>query len=299
MVQEYEHHIPVMLQEVLEYLNPKRGDIIVDGTLGFAGHSKAILEKITPGGKLVGLDQDKEALAIAKKNLTEYAADTDLVNKNFVEIDEVLKSGGIKQVSGIVLDLGISSYQIDRPERGFSVRHDGPLDMRMNAEADLKASDIVNTYSEKDIAEILKEYGEERFSFRVARFIVEERKKKLIETTSQLSQIVMRALGARGKTQKIHPATRTFQGLRIAVNDELNKLSLTIDKAVTLLKPGGRLVIISFHSLEDRIVKTKFRDFAKDKKIHLLTKKPVYPTDQELAVNPRARSAKMRAAERI
>lgn len=299
MMDQDEYHKSVMLEEVVANLNLSPGDIIVDGTVGFAGHAQAILKKILPGGKLIGFDQDSDALNIARKKLALCSNDTVLVNKNFVAMKDVLRSLDINFVQGIVLDLGVSSYQVDTPERGFSLRHDGPLDMRMNKAGDLKASDIVNTYAENEIAQILRNYGEERFNHRIARFIVETRKKKLFETTHQLAEVVMRALGARGKTQKIHPATRTFQALRIAVNDELNKLSLALDCAIEVLESGGRLVVISFHSLEDRIVKTKFKEFSINRKADLVTKKPIYPTDAEISVNPRARSAKMRVAERI
>lgn len=299
MVEDYEFHVPVMLKEVIEGLHLKQGDVVVDGTLGLAGHSKEILKVIRPGGKLIGIDQDQDALKQAKINLSAASSDIYLVRNNFAEIDQILKNLEIKNVNAILMDLGISSFQIDSPERGFSLRKEGPLDMRMDLSGEFKASDIINTYTESDLADILKNFGEERFSRRIAKFIVEERKKKMIQTTTHLAQVVVRALGIRGKSQKIHPATRTFQALRIVVNDELNRLALTIDRAVTHLKRHGRLAVISFHSLEDRIVKTKFRELAKEKKIHLITKKPLYPTDEEIKLNPRSRSARLRVAERV
>ena len=299
MVKNDEFHVPVMLKEVLEGLQVKPGSVVIDGTLGFAGHSKEILKLIRPGGKLIGIDQDQDALRQAKINLSAESPDIHLVHHNFVEIDQILKNLGIKNVNAILLDLGISSFQIDSPERGFSLRKEGPLDMRMDVSGTFKASDIINTYTESDLADILKNFGEERFSRRIAKFIVEERKKTTIQTTTHLAQIVVRALGIRGKSQKIHPATRTFQALRIVVNDELNRLALTIDRAVSLLKKHGRLAVISFHSLEDRIVKTRFRELAKEKKVQLVTKKPLYPTEEEISINPRSRSARLRVAERV
>ncbi len=299
MVKDDEFHVPVMLKEVLEGLQVKPGSVVIDGTLGFAGHSKEILKLIRPGGKLIGIDQDQDALRQAKINLSAESPDIHLVHHNFIEIDQILKNLGIKNVNAILLDLGISSFQIDSPERGFSLRKEGPLDMRMDVSGTFKASDIINTYTESDLADILKNFGEERFSRRIAKFIVEERKKTTIQTTTHLAQIVVRALGMRGKNQKIHPATRTFQALRIVVNDELNRLALTIDRAVSLLKKQGRLAVISFHSLEDRIVKTKFRELAKEKKMQLVTKKPLYPTEEEISINPRSRSARLRVAERV
>lgn len=299
MVKDDEFHVPVMLKEVLEGLDLKPGNVVVDGTLGFAGHSKEILKVISPGGKLIGIDQDQDALRHARINLSAESSDIHLVHHNFVEIDQILKNLGIKNVNAILLDLGISSFQIDSPERGFSLRKEGPLDMRMDATGEFKASDIINTYTESDLADVLKNFGEERFSRRIARFIVEERKKTTIQTTTHLARIVVRALGIRGKSQKIHPATRTFQALRIVVNDELNRLALTIDRAVSLLKKQGRLAVVSFHSLEDRIVKTKFRELAKEKKMRLVTKKPLYPTEEEIRINPRSRSARLRIAERV
>ncbi len=299
MVKDDEFHVPVMLKEALEGLQVKPGSVVVDGTLGFAGHSKEILKAIRPGGKLIGIDQDQDALRHARINLNAESPDIHLVHHNFVEMDQILKNLGIKNVNAILLDLGISSFQIDSPERGFSLRKEGPLDMRMDVSSEFKASDIINTYTESDLADVLKNFGEERFSRRIAKFIVDERKKTTIQTTTHLAQIVVRALGIRGKSQKIHPATRTFQALRIVVNDELNRLALTIDRAVSLLKKHGRLAVISFHSLEDRIVKTKFRELAKEKKMQLVTKKPLYPTEEEIKINPRSRSARLRVAERV
>ncbi len=291
-------HLPVMVEEVLSYLAPKENEVFVDGTLGMAGHSIRILEKIGSKGLLVGMDRDEQSLSIARERLQEFAHQCHFVHKDFRYIDEVLADLNIQKVDGILLDLGISSFQLDNPRRGFSLRSSGPLDMRMDQNAAISAYDLVNSLSEKEIAAILKEFGEERWAGRIARGIVSERSKRPIENTDELSDIVVRSVPFHGKPQRLHPATRTFQAFRIAVNHELETLDIVIDKCVSHLRPKGRLGIISFHSLEDRIVKNKFKMFQRAGIVEPLVKKPIRPTDEEVEINPRARSARFRVLER-
>jgi 16S rRNA (cytosine1402-N4)-methyltransferase len=288
-------HISVMSTEAVEYLNLKKGGTVIDCTVGLGGHAEAILEEIGPWGRLVGIDLDRDALDEAEKRLSRFD-NFQLVQNNFRNIDSVLQALKITDIDGIMLDLGVSSLQLDKPSRGFSFKHDAPLDMRMDKTLQLSAFDLVNFLPQESLADILKKYGQERWSNRIARAIVRERKKATIVTTTQLAQLVLRVVPSR--YTKIHPATRTFQALRIAVNDELEALKEVLDKCVECIKPGARICVISFHSLEDGIVKHHFRKLAKEGKIDILTKKPLTPTDEEVGENPRARSAKMRAAER-
>lgn len=295
---ELYNHLPVMVEEVLEYMAPKPNEIFVDGTLGMGGHAKRILQRIGPKGLLIGMDRDETSLTKAENVLSEFLHQCHFVHKDFRFIDEALNDLNIQKVDGVFLDLGISSYQLDNPERGFSLRQTGPLDMRMDRNGPISAYDLVNSLSEKEIAIILKDYGEERWSNRIARLIVSERSKRPIEFTDELSKIVLKAVPLKGKPQRIHPATRTFQAFRIAVNRELETLEIVIDKCISLLKPNGRLGIISFHSLEDRIVKNKFKMFAKANLARCILKKPLRPSGKEIAMNPRSRSARFRIIER-
>ena len=292
-------HIPVMLKEVIEHLHPKPGDVFVDGTLGMGGHAKAILDCIGHEGRLIGIDRDAQVLAIAKNRLENCSGQCDFVHKNYRAIDTVLTKLNIEKVDGILLDLGLSSFQLDNPERGFSLRTEGPLDMRMDQESPISAFDLVNSLSEKEISFILKNFGQERWHYRIARYVVSQRSEKPIETTKELSNVVLRAMPRASKREKAHPATRTFQAFRIAVNRELEGLEEALDKCVSALKPGGRIAVLAFHSLEDRIVKQGFRRMAKGGLLDLITKKPLRTTDEEAGRNPRARSARLRVAERI
>ena len=294
-------HVPVLLNEVLEYLDPKSGGTYIDGTLGMGGHSEAILEKIGKDGWLVGLDRDSEAIKLARQRLQPFEGQFTLCHENYYNMAKVIEELKVEDVDGILLDLGISSFQMDDPKRGFSVRAQGPLDMRMNPEAHVSAYDLVNSLSENELATIIKEYGEERFSKRIARYIVNSRAERPIETTDQLSQIVLKAMpfNKKPKGEKIHPATRTFQALRIAVNRELEALEHFLSDALDILKPGGRMAIIAFHSLEDRMVKHTFRGWARENKVNLIMKKPIFPTDEEVENNRRARSARLRVVEKI
>ncbi len=291
-------HIPVMLNEVIEYLKPALGNTFVDGTLGLGGHAEVMLGLIGTKGRLIGIDRDAQALAVARENLKDYQGQCDFVHDNYCHIDKVLDGLGIQTVDCILLDLGLSSFQLNNPERGFSFRAEGPLDMRMDQDSYISAFDLVNSLSEKEISAILKDLGEERWHHRIARGIVQERSRKPVETTKELGDIVLRAMPRRKEWQKIHPATRTFQAFRIAVNRELEGLEEALDKCIGALAAGGRIGVISFHSLEDRIVKQKFRSLAKDGILNLIVKKPLRPSDGEAKVNPRARSARLRIAER-
>ena len=292
-------HKPVMLEEALSFLNLKRGDVVLDATVGAGGHAKEILKKITPTGKLVGVDADQSVLEIAEGNLKEFEGSFRLINDNFKNLDRIISEEDIKKVDAILFDLGVSSYQFDTPERGFSIRYNSRLDMRMDPNLKLTAYDIVNRYSEKDLSSIIEQFGEERFHNRIARFIAKERKARPIETTYELSAVIHKAVGSRYRKGRIDPATRTFQALRIAVNDELTALDEALKRAVFWLRPGGRICVISFHSLEDRVVKNLFKGYSKLGVLKILTKKPARPSAEERASNPRSRSAKLRAAERL
>lgn len=291
-------HLPVMAREVEEFLNPQAGGCFLDGTLGLAGHSALIAQKIGSSGRLIALDKDQKALALARKKLSTFTGKVDLVHSDFRDFDVVLKKLGVDAVDGMLFDLGISSFQLDAPERGFSFRSEGPLDMRMNQDALTSAADIINTLQEEDLANVIFTFGEERFSRRIAKAIVQYRARKKIETTKELEEIIFTSVPVSYRRQKIHPATRTFQAIRIAVNRELESLQLVMDKCADYLKEGGRIGVISFHSLEDRIVKEKFKSLAKSGIMTLIVKKPLRPSDDEIKSNPRARSARFRVAER-
>jgi 16S rRNA (cytosine1402-N4)-methyltransferase len=281
-------HIPVMLQETLQYLAPAPGKTIVDCTLGFGGHAAALL---SGGASVIGIDQDLDALEAVRAKLS-GGGKIVLVHDNFSNIRQAIK----EPVDGFLFDLGVSSYQIDEAGRGFSIRSDGPLDMRMNRKKELTAAKIVNEYSQEELEKIFFEYGEERFSKRIARSIIFRREKKKIETTFELKEIIEKAIPTWKKRES---ATRIFQALRIEVNGELENLKKALGDAVRLLKPGGRLVVISYHSLEDRIAKRFMVEGKKNGILETLTKKPVTAGEAEAGANPRARSAKLRAAEKI
>ena len=304
-----------MPQEVLELLQPRPGGTYLDGTLGGAGHARLILEASSPDGRLVGLDRDPEALAAASSVLTPFGDRATLEQANFSVMAQVLAQLGINGVDGILLDLGVSSRQLDTPQRGFSFRDDGPLDMRMGPDAGMSAADVVNSFKQDELRRIFREFGEERFAGRIARRIVERREEEPFTTTGELADTVKAAIPAHlAAKQKIHPATRVFQALRIYVNDELGHLSTTLESALPLLNPDARFVVISFHSLEDRLVKRAFRLAAKGcicppkvpictcgktSQAEIVTRKGVRPTAEEVAQNPRARSAVVRAISKL
>lgn len=292
-------HQSVLLHKAVGHLNLSKGAVVVDATVGGGGHSEEMLKNILPGGRLIGIDADIDALAVAKERLKSYADSITLVNDNFRNIDRILKIQNIKNVDAVLLDVGISSYQLDDASRGFGIMSDGPLDMRMSRSSDITAYDIVNKYREEKISEIIEKYGEERFHNRIARFIKDAREHKSIETTGELAAIVKRAVGYKYRNLKIHPATRTFQAIRIFVNDELGALEEALKSSIFWLKTGGRIAVISFHSLEDRIVKNMFKGYAKLGVLKIITKKPLIPEQEEIIHNPRSRSAKLRVAERI
>ena len=284
-------HKSVLLQEVIKNLMPISG-IVIDATLGGGGHSEEILKNSK--AFLVGIDQDGEALAAAKKKLACFKDRTIFVQDNFGNLDKIIKKLDlVGKVSALLMDLGVSSFQFDKPERGFSIKKSGPLDMRMNSRSSLTAYEIVNSWPEKDIADLIYQYGEEKASRKIAKKIVEERRKEKIKTTDYLAKIVKEALGNRGFT-RIHPATKTFQALRIKVNNELDNLEKALSFLPKMMNENGKIAIISFHSLEDRIVKRCFRDMKKNNLGEIITKKPIIPQKEEIEKNSRARSAKLR-----
>ena len=292
-------HKPVMREEISRYLNLNPGKTILDCTIGTGGHAQEILKNISPNGKLIGIDRDSDSISQADENLKNFSGFYTLVKEDFRHLDLVLEKLNVERIDGILFDLGLSSFQLDDPERGFSIRGDGPLDMRMDKNSYISAYDLVNSLSEGEISSILRNFGQERWHNRIAHLVVEQRLRNPISTTRELSDIVIKAVGYRGSAQKIHPATRTFQAFRIAVNRELEALDIALDKAISFLKKNGRICVISFHSLEDKIVKEKFRQFSKENILKIITKKPLRPTQDEVALNKRSRSAKLRVAERI
>jgi 16S rRNA (cytosine1402-N4)-methyltransferase len=288
-----------MLDEAISSLNLKPDYIVLDATVGGGGHSREILKRIMPGGKLIGLDADEAALKRAAENLAEFAGNFKLVNENFRNLDRALAKENIKSLNAVLMDIGVSSFQLDDGERGFSIKNDAKLDMRMDRRLTTSAYDIINRYKEADLSDIIYRYGEERFSRKIARRISEERKLKPIETTTHLAEVVRRAIGPGHKKFRIDPATRTFQAIRIAVNDELGALEEGLKKAVSWLDVGARIAVITFHSLEDRIVKNLFKGYAGLGVLKIITKKPIGSSEEEIAANPRARSGRLRVAERI
>jgi len=289
-------HAPVLLAEVLDFLAPASAGVYVDANLGMGGHSEAILERSEPGGRVVAFDLDATAIALARRRLARFGGRLTCVNDNFAAMPQRLRDLGLKKVDGILLDLGLSSYQLERSGRGFSFLADEPLDMRMDASQGPTAADLVNRAPEKDLADIFYYYGEERQARRIARFLVEQRKKRPLSTTADLVGVVERAVPPRFRPRKIHVATKVFQALRIVVNKELESLGVILDRAPEMLRNGSKICVISFHSLEDRLVKRAFKNTPA---LRVLTAKPVMAGDDELMVNPRARSAKLRVAEKV
>ena len=292
-------HTSVMPREALELLRLPAGGIAIDGTLGLGGHAQLMAQALGAKGHLIGIDRDSLSLTQAKGRLDSLVLRVDLLQGSFREVDRILAALKVLAVDGILLDLGISSFQLDEAARGFAFKADGPLDMRMDTTQGASAADLVNSLKEEELANIIWELGEDRFSRRIAKAIVAQRVQQKITTTTQLADVVLRALPKGYQRGRIHPATRTFQALRITVNDELNALSEGLNKSFEALKIGGRLCVISFHSLEDRIVKNRFRQFAEQGVGAILTKKPLVPSDEECADNVRSRSAKLRAIERV
>lgn len=306
-------HKPVMLNECIDMLNIVPSGIYVDGTLGGAGHSLEIVKRLD-SGKLIAFDQDIEAIKNAKIKLKSYEDKVILIHDNFRNIKKSLEDIDIFRINGLLLDLGVSSYQLDSPERGFSYRYDAPLDMRMNQSSQISAKYIVNTYSEEDLKRIIRDYGEEKWASRIAQFIVEERMKKPIDTTGELVQIIKAAIPKKAREEEQHPAKRTFQAIRIETNHELDVIYDVLESAVELLLPGGVISVITFHSLEDRIVKNFFRDESTgcicspeipvcvcnhQARLRLAHRKPLVPSEEELRENPRSRSAKVRGAIKL
>ena len=291
-------HFPVLVEEVIEFLQPHPDGIYVDGTVGGAGHALKILERSSPTGRLIGIDRDKEAIEEARKRLKPYEGRTTIVHGNFSDLREILRELNIGKVDAILLDLGVSYQQLSDAERGFSFQLEGPLDMRMDRTGGEPASKLINALSQGELEGILRRYGEERWARRIAKAIVRHRQKTPIATTTQLRDIISSAVLK--PPRHIHPATKAFQAIRIAVNDELNNLRRIIREGIPLVKGRGRLCIISFHSLEDRIVKETFRQYERSPElITIITKKPISPSKREIVENPRARSAKLRVAERV
>jgi len=306
-------HFSVMLKECMDGLNINPDGIYVDCTLGGAGHSSEILKRLSTKGRLIGIDQDLDALSAAKEKLKDYNNVT-FVHNNFYNLEEILKDLQIDKIDGILMDLGVSSYQLDEAERGFSYMKNAPLDMRMDRTNPFSAYNVINEYSEEELYDVIKSFGEEKFAKRIANFLVERRKKKPLETTLDLVDVITAAIPAKFRREGGHPAKRTFQAIRIEVNKELNILDKAISDAITSLKPEGRIAIITFHSLEDRIVKNKFRDLqdpcncpkelpicvcGKTPIIKIVNKKPIEASKEELELNSRSKSAKLRVAEKI
>lgn len=306
-------HVSVLLDECIEALNIKKDGIYVDCTLGGAGHSSEIIKRLSNKGRLIGIDQDKNALEASRKRLEHYNNIT-YVHNNFYNIKSVLEELNIEKVDGILMDLGVSSHQLDEGERGFSYMKDAPLDMRMNRESSFTAFNVVNSYSEEELTRVIREYGEEKFARRIAKFIIDRRSTKAIDTTYELVEIIKAAIPAKARREGPHPAKRTFQAIRIEVNNELGILDRAIEDGVAKLNEGGRIAVITFHSLEDRIIKNKFKQLenpctcpkefpicvcGKEQTIKIITRKPIEPSDTEVEENPRSRSAKLRVAERI
>ena len=307
------HHIPIMLKEVLELLAPERGGIFVDGTLGGGGHSEGILKRLTDG-RLYGIDRDGEAIAAASERLKPFGDKFKAIRGNFFDMKSLLANEGVTGVEGILLDLGVSSYQLDTPERGFSYHEEAPLDMRMDSEDSLSAYEVVNTWPEDRLNRILWDYGEERYARRITNAILAARATKPIESTLELVDIIKSAMPGAALREKQHPAKRTFQAIRIAVNDELGAISTMMETAPDKLRVGGRLCVISFHSLEDRIVKTAIAARENGctcpreapvctcgfvQTLKSVKRKPILPSEEEIKTNPRSRSAKLRVAERV
>lgn len=309
------NHVSVLLDECIENLNIKEDGVYVDCTMGGAGHSKEIVKRLSNKGLFIGFDQDKNAIATAKERLAEYSDRVKFVHSNFENLKSELEKIGVYKIDGVLADLGVSSHQLDEADRGFSYMHDAPLDMRMDVRKDFSAYDVVNTYSEEQLAKIIRDYGEDNWAKRIAKFIVEEREANgPIEKTGELVDVIKKAIPKKARIDGPHPAKRTFQAIRIEVNSELSILNKTIEDGVEKLNKGGRMAIITFHSLEDRIVKNKFRDLAvscrcpkefpvcvcgEKAKVKIISRKAIEPTKEEVEINPRSRSAKLRVIEKL
>ncbi len=291
-------HQPIMMDEVRRYLNPRPGRTLIDGTVGTGGHSQALLPRLLPNGRLIAIDRDRESLERATQRLIEFESVLSTVHGNFRDLPQILHRLEVPAVDGILLDLGMSSAQVDEAARGFSFLKDGPLDMRMDETQELSAHTLVNTLSVSELAALLERFGEERFAKRIAQHIVHARRTHPITTTHQLARVITEALPFGARHGRVHAATRTFQALRMVVNDELGALEACMDHLTHLLRPKGRAVILTFHSLEDRLVKHRFTQGMREGDWTVLTKKPVCASEAEVAQNPRARSAKLRAIER-
>lgn len=308
-------HYSVLLEETIEHLNIRPDGIYVDGTLGGAGHASEVAKRLSEKGRLIGIDQDADAIRAAGERLKPFGDKVTIIRSNYANMKEELHRIGVEKVDGIVLDLGVSSFQLDTPERGFTYRDENaPLDMRMDDRQSLTAKDIVNGYSEMELYRIIRDYGEDKFAKNIAKHIVQERAKKPIETTGELTEIIRASIPMKVQVAGGHPAKRTFQAIRIELNKELEVLQDNLDDMIDLLNPGGRICIITFHSLEDRIVKTNFKrnenpctcpsDFpvcvcGKKSKGKVVTRKPILPSEEELEVNSRSKSAKLRVFERV
>jgi 16S rRNA (cytosine1402-N4)-methyltransferase len=295
------YHIPVMLNEVLDSLNLKPGKTIVDATIGTGGHSRAILERILPGGKLIGIDRDQESLDVSRERLRDNSYSCEFVHANFLDLDKILEGLKIQKIDGILFDLGISSFQLQDPQRGFSFQSDGPLDMRLDRNSYISAYDLINNLNEEEISTLLWNFGQERWHNRIAHLLVQEREKQPITTTLQLANIVVKSIPQRFRHRyyRIHPATRTFQAVRIAVNRELETLETAVNKSIALLEKGARICVISFQSLEDRVIKFAFKSAHANGLIKIVTPKPTTPGQAEVEANHLSRSAKMRVAEKL
>jgi 16S rRNA (cytosine1402-N4)-methyltransferase len=303
--QGYEHkHIPVMVGEVVLSLRPQDQGVYVDATLGEGGHAEALLHATAPSGRLIGIDRDAEVLEIARQRLARFGPRVDIVHGHAAELRDLLDRLQVVQADGILLDLGVSSFQLETAERGFSFVREGPLDMRMDRTTERTAATLVNTLGEWELVDVIMRYGEERWARRIARAILRARRRAPLRTTQDLAALITQVIPPSARPPRIHPATRTFQALRIAVNQELSRLEQSLIVAIACLRPGGRLCVIAYHSLEDRIVKRTFQAYATAqanavRRARLLTRKPVTCTLAERQVNPRARSAKLRVLERL
>ncbi len=307
------NHVSVLLNECIENLNIKEDGVYVDCTMGGAGHSREIAKKLSSRGRLICFDQDINAINVAKERLAEFEDRVTIVHSNFENIKEEIEKLGIDGIDGVLADLGVSSHQLDEASRGFSYMNDAALDMRMDSRCKYSAWDVVNEYSEEDLHRIIKDYGEENWAKRIAKFIVEAREEKTIDSTYELVEIIKKAIPKKARIDGPHPAKRTFQAIRIEVNNELGVISKMIDDAVSIMNPGGRICIITFHSLEDRIVKKEYKYLSlscicpaelpfcqcdKESQLKIITRKPILPSKEEIEYNPRSRSAKLRVAEK-
>jgi len=293
------YHIPVMVYEVIDYLKLAPGKVIVDTTIGTGGHSLEIIQRILPGGRLIGIDRDEDSLAIARERLHDFGTACEFMHGNYADMDVILQRISIRNIDGALFDLGLSSYQLQDADRGFSFQKEGPLDMRFDRSSFISAYDLINNLNEDELSSMLWNFGEERWHNRIAHVLVQERQKHAITTTRELSDLVIKALPHKYRYYRIHPATRTFQAIRIAVNRELEIIGTGINKAIEFLNKSGRICVISFHSLEDRIVKLSFRKLAAEGVIKIITPKPLTPEMPEIKENPLSRSSKFRVAEKL